>query len=89
MSTSADSTRGGGTNTVGDTLPTTVASAHQARRTDGMPYALVPGPAARRSPTSSCTITSMRSIAGAPASRSSTSGVAMLYGRFATSTHDG
>ena len=37
-----------------------------------------PAPAASRSPASRCTITSMRSMAGTPSSRSSTSGVATL-----------
>ncbi len=78
MRTRADSTRGGGTNTVGGTRPTTSASARYATFTDGMPYALFPGPAASRSPTSRCTITSIRAMAGTSASRSSTSGVATL-----------
>ena len=44
----------------------------------------MPGPAASRSPTSSCTSTTIRSMVGTASSRSRTSGVAMLYGRFAT-----
>ena len=43
------------------------------------------GAAQNRSPTSRCTITSIRSICGTPSSRSQTSGVATLYGRLATS----
>ena len=43
------------------------------------------GAAKKRSATSRCTITHQRSIVGRPSSLSATSGVAMLYGRFATS----
>ena len=64
MRTSAESTLGFGKNTFGPTRPTTSALAQYATFTDGMPYAFVPGDAASRSPTSRCTITSMRSIAG-------------------------
>ena len=56
----------------------------QARRAE-----VLVGRARRRAarPTSRCTITTQRSIAGTSASVSSTSGTAMLYGRFAQSVH--
>jgi hypothetical protein len=78
MRTRADSTRGFGRNTFGPTSPTISASAQYATFTDGMPYALVPGEAASRSPTSRCTITSKLVIAGTASSTSSTNGVATL-----------
>ena len=79
-----------GTNTVGGTCPTTsrrgpVRHLHRRRRRRRRR----PRRAASRSPTSRCTITSIRSIGGTPSSRSSTSGVATLYGRLATSVHRG
>src|SRR5215210_6764330 len=87
MSASADSTFGRGTNTLAGTIPATRAVAQYATFTVTAPYAGVRGTAQNRSATSRCTITSIREIAGTPSSRSHTSGVAMLYGRLATSTH--
>ena len=58
----------------------------QATFTDTAPYAFEPGVAASRSPTSRCTITRKRSIAGASSSARTTTGVATLYGRFDTIT---
>ena len=55
-------TFGLGRNTVAGTVPTTSAVAQYATFTDTAPYASSPGPGARRSPTSRCTITSIRSI---------------------------
>src|SRR5437762_10528079 len=86
MRTNADSTFGAGTNTVGGTRPTTEATAQYATLTDTAPYASDRTGAASRSPTSLCTITSIREICGTPSSRSATSGVATLYGRLATRT---
>ena len=85
ISTSADSTFGRGTNTLAGTRPTMRAVAQYATFTLTAPYAAVRGAAHRRSATSRCTITSIRSICGTPSSRSATSGVATLYGRLATS----
>ncbi len=87
MRTSADSTLGFGRNTVGGTRPTISARAQYATFTETAPYASSPAFAASRSPTSRCTITNMRWICGTPSSRSATSGVATLYGRFATRIH--
>ena len=76
MATSAESTFGRGRNTDGGTRPTIAASAQYATLTLTAPYALVPGPAASRSPTSACTMTSMRSTKGSSSSRSATIDVA-------------
>ena len=50
-----------------------------------MPYAGSPGPAASRSATSACTSTRPLRRDGSRSTRVSTTGTAMLYGRFATS----
>ena len=76
--TSAESTLGRGTKTVGGTRPTTLASAKYATFTETAPYCASPGPAARRSPTSRCTITRIRSTGGACSSRRITTGMATL-----------
>ena len=48
------------------------------------PYTRDPGAAASRSPTSRCTMTSIRAICGTSSSSRSTTGVATLYGRLET-----
>src|SRR3954466_14326247 len=57
--------------------------------TETAPYAFVPGAAKKRSATSRWTITHQSSTFGRPPRLSTTSGVAMLYGRFATSLGGG
>ena len=60
-------------------------SRRQLNKTDTAPYAFVRGTAKNRSATSRCTITHQCSRNGVRSRVSTTSGVAMLYGRFATS----
>ncbi len=65
--------------------PARLTSAYQLAFTDGTPYTLLPGPAARRSATSAWTMTRVRSMLGKVSSMWSRTGTATLYGRFATS----
>ncbi len=83
--TSAESTFGGGRKTVGETGWKPVRSAVSRTSTETAPYAFVRGSAKRRSATSRCTITVQCRTVGSPSRLSTTSGVATLYGRFATS----
>ena len=83
--TSAESTFGRGRNTVRETGWKPVRSAASWTRTETAPYAFVLGSAKKRSATSRCTITHQSSTLGRPSRLSTTSGVATLYGRFATS----
>ena len=78
MRTNTDSTAGRGTNTEAGTRPTTFAVAWYATFTDTAPYALSPGPAASRSPTSRCTMTSIDTHIGASSRARSTTGTATL-----------
>ena len=63
-STSTESTFGTGKNTVRETGRTTLTSHASWASTLGTPYAAVPGEAARRSPTSRCTIATQRLTLG-------------------------
>ncbi len=83
--TSAESTFGWGRKTVRETAWKPVRSAASWMSTETAPYAFVPGAAKKRSATSRWTITHQSSTLGRPSRLSTTSGVAMLYGRFATS----
>ena len=60
-------------------------SAASCTSTETAPYALVLGRAKKRSATSRWTITHQSSTDGSPSRLSTISGVATLYGRFATS----
>src|SRR5262249_34585886 len=83
--TSAESTLGTGQNTDLGTVPARRTSAYQAAFTLGTPYVRLPGPAASRSATSACTITSPCARSGNSANKCNTTGTATLYGKFATS----
>src|SRR4029077_13144560 len=58
--TSADSTRGGGRNTLGETAWKPTFRAESCTSTETAPYAFVLGSAKKRSATSRCTITHQR-----------------------------
>ena len=83
--TSAESTFGGGRNTVRAIAWNPVRRALSRISTETAPYAFVPGSAKKRSATSRCTITHQLTTVGIVVRLSTTSGVAMLYGRFETS----
>src|SRR4051812_11198854 len=87
--TSAESTFGRGRKTSRETGWKPVRSVASWSRTETAPYAFVRGAAKKRSATSRCTITHHCSTDGRPARLSATSGVATLYGRFATSLRGG
>ena len=78
MDTSPESTLGTGQNTLGGTVPTRVVAAYQDIFTEGIPYVFDPGPAASRSATSACTITSPCRQPGNVASRCSSTGTETL-----------
>src|SRR4051812_40857024 len=83
--TSAESTFGWGRKTVRETAWEPVRSAASWTSTETAPYSFVPGCAKNLSATSRCTITHQSRRLGSPSRLSTTSGVATLYGRFATS----
>src|SRR4051812_396515 len=82
--TRPESTLGTGQKTLRLTVPARRTSAYHAALRLGTPYVLLPGPAARRSATSSCTITRTRCSEGNASRKLRTTGTEMLYGRFAT-----
>src|SRR5215204_2854028 len=83
--TSAESTFGRGRKTDRETAWKPVRRVMSCMSTETAPYAFVPGTAKKRSATSRWTITHQSRTEGIPSSDSTTTGVAMLYGRFATS----
>src|SRR3954447_1068008 len=89
QATRPESTLGAGQKTLRPTAPARRTSAYHAALTLGTPYTLEPGPAARRSATSACTMTRPRSSDGRRLSRWSSTGTETLYGRFATSAVGG
>ena len=76
---------GAGQNTFFPITPALPTSAYHVAFTDGTPYTREPGPAARRSATSSWTITSPCRMLGKVSRMCSSTGTATLYGRLATS----
>jgi len=82
--TRPDSTCGAGQNTLRPTAPARRTSAYQRALTLGTPYTRLPGSAANRSATSACTMIRALRRLGKRSSMCSSTGTAMLYGRFAT-----
>ena len=83
--TSAESTFGGGRKTVRETGWKPVRSAASWRRTETAPYAFVPGRGEETVGDLALDHDDQSSRLGSPSRLSTTSGVATLYGRFATS----